>query len=86
MVVPLSIFLFIYMVYIVFFAVFTFFNLYHILKFGFASFGAYLITFGYIAATILALFISYFYIARIDWSTQVEMFGNARNMEGLIGF
>ena len=86
MIVPLSIFLFIYMVYIVFFVVFTFFNLYHILKFGFASFGAYFITFGYIAATILALLISYFYIARIDWSTQVEMFGSARNVKGLIGF
>ncbi|MBI5254715.1 hypothetical protein HY932_02980 [Candidatus Falkowbacteria bacterium] len=86
MIVPLSIFLFIYLVYIIFFFVFTFFNLYHILKFGFASFGAYLITFGYIAVTILALFVSYFYVARIDWSAQVEMFGSARNVEGLIGF
>jgi hypothetical protein len=86
MTIPLSVFLFIYLVYIVFFLIFTFFNLYHILRFGFASFWSYLITIGYISVTILALFISYFYIARIDWSTPVELFGGMSNGVKFLGF
>jgi len=65
---------------------FTFFNLYHITRFGFVSFWSYVITFGYIGITILALFVSYFYIARIDWSTPVELFGGMETGIKLLGF
>jgi hypothetical protein len=44
------------------------------------------ITFGYIGITILALFVSYFYIARIDWSTPVELFGGMETGIKLLGF
>jgi len=72
--VQLSFFLFIYLIFIAVFLFYTFFNLYHILKFGFVSIAAYLITFGYIVITILALFVSYFYIAQIDWGITFELF------------
>jgi hypothetical protein len=36
--------------------------------------------------TILALFVSYFYIARIDWSTPVELFGGMSNGVKFLGF
>jgi len=51
----------IYLIFIAVFLFYTFFNLYHILKFGFVSIAAYLITFSYIVITILALFVSYLY-------------------------
>ncbi len=46
------------------------------LRFGFVSFGAYVITIGYIVVTLLALFISYYYIAQIDWeNTFIKLYG-----------
>ncbi|HCC22602.1 TPA: hypothetical protein DF272_00260 [Candidatus Falkowbacteria bacterium] len=72
--IQLSFFLFVYLIFIAVFLFYTFFNLYHILKFGFVSLWAYLITFAYIGATVVALFVSYLYIAEIDWSTSFELF------------
>ena len=68
MAVPISYFLFVYLLFIGFFIFYTFMNLYHILKFGFVSLWAYVITFAYIGTSILALFVSYFFIAQVDWS------------------
>ena len=47
------------------------------LKYGFVSFWAYVITLGYIIATALALFVSYYYIAQVDWSAPLDLFGNS---------
>lgn len=74
--IPITIFLFIYLLYILIFLFFSFFNLYHMLRFGFVSFGAYVITIGYIVVTLLALFVSYYYIAQIDWeNTFIKLYG-----------
>lgn len=70
----MSAFLFAYLIFIAIFLFYTFFNLYHVLKFGFVSFWAYAITFTYIGLSILALFVSYFYISQIDWSIVVYFF------------
>jgi len=87
MTVPLSLFLFLYLLYLIIFVVFTIFNLWHILKFGFVSFWAYTITISYIALTVIALFVSYFYIARIDWSVPFEILGSSGgNASFFIGF
>ncbi|NQT49564.1 hypothetical protein HQ571_02620 [Candidatus Kuenenbacteria bacterium] len=72
--ITLATFLFIYLIYIAIFLFFSFFNLYHMLRFGFVSFWAYVITIGYIVLTLLALFVSYYYIAQIDWSYTIELF------------
>lgn len=77
--IQLSIFLIIYLVYIAVFLFFTFFNLYHILKYGFASFWSYIITFAYIGLTIVALFISFVYINQIDWSQTIEFLKSSSN-------
>lgn len=74
MTITLSVFLFIYLVYLAIFFFFTFFNLYHMFKFGFTSVAAWAITTGYIIATGLALFVSYYYIAQIDWNQTVDIF------------
>ena len=70
--VTLAIFLFIYLIYIAIFLFFSFFNLYHMLRFGFVSFWAYVITVSYIVITLLALFISYYYVAQIDWGYAIQ--------------
>ncbi len=71
----MSIFLFLYLIYILIFLFFSFFNLYHMLRFGFVSFWAYVITIGYIIITLLALFVSYYYISQIDWQgTSLELY------------
>lgn len=73
-----SFFLFLYLLYIALFLVFSFFNLYHIYKYGFAGPWAYFITVGYIIATALALFVSYYFIAQIDWSRTFDLFELAK--------
>ena len=70
---PLSTFLFAYIIYVAIFLFFTFFNLFHMLKYGFVSFWAYFLTTAYIIATALALFVSYFYIAQVDWTQGFEI-------------
>jgi hypothetical protein len=72
--IELSFFLFIYLIYIAIFLFYTFFNLYHTIKYGFVSLGMYIITFLYLSLTILALFVSYFYIAQVDWSSSIYFF------------
>lgn len=75
MVIPLSVFLLLYLVYILVFLFFSFFNLFHMTRYGFTSFWAWAITVSYIVATVLALFVSYYYIAQIDWNDTFELFG-----------
>lgn len=72
--ITLSVFLFIYLIYIAIFLFFSFFNLYHMSRYGLVSFWAWLVTVGYIALTIFVLFVSYYFIAQIDWSTPVKFF------------
>jgi len=72
--VSLSIFLFIYLIFIVIFLLMSFFNLYHIVRFGFVSPLAYILTVGYIVLTLLALFVSYYYIAQVDWSATIQIY------------
>lgn len=71
--IQLSFLLIPYIIFIVIFLFYTFSNIYHIVKFGFVSFFSYLITFGYIIVTIAALFISYFYIAQINWDVAIQI-------------
>lgn len=80
MLIPLSSFLILYLIYIAIFLFFSFFNLFHMLRYGFVSFWAYVITVGYIAVTILALFVSYYYIAQIDWTQDIQIYGLSGNI------
>jgi len=72
--ISLSIFLFVYLIYIAVFLFFSFFNIYHMVRYGFSSPLAYVLTVGYIALTILALFVTYYYIAQIDWDYPLDIF------------
>jgi len=74
MTISLSVFLFIFLAYLGLFLFFSFFNLYHMSRFGFVSFWAWFVTVAYIVLTILGLFVAYYYIAQIDWSSTVDIF------------
>jgi len=73
--IPLYVFLLGYLIYIAIFLIFSFFNLYTMSKYGFVSFGAWAVTISYIVITLLALFVSYYYIAQVDWSKSFQVFG-----------
>jgi hypothetical protein len=49
-------------------------------RYGFVSFWAWVITVGYIALTLLALFVSYYYIAQIDWNETIEILNSANDL------
>ncbi|MFH0988145.1 MAG: hypothetical protein V1763_02130 [Parcubacteria group bacterium] len=78
--IPLSVFLFAYLFFVACFLFFTYFNLFHMMKYGFTGFGAWVITVGYIALTVLALFVSYISIAQIDWSQTFDLFSFTGNI------
>ncbi|MBT4722414.1 hypothetical protein HN958_04620 [Candidatus Falkowbacteria bacterium] len=75
--ITLSAFLFLYLLFIAAFLFFSFFNLFHMIRFGFVSPLAYVVTVGYIIVTLLALFISYFYIAQVDWTYTFNLFDSS---------
>ena len=43
------------------------------MKYGFVSFWAWAITVAYVVLTALALFVSYYYIAQVDWTESFQI-------------
>jgi hypothetical protein len=66
--ISLYIFLIIYGVALVLFVIFALVNLYHLFYFGFLSFESFFITFIFLAATVLIIFITYKLGMAINWS------------------
>lgn len=75
--IPLAFFLLAYVIFVGFFLVFTLFNIFHIVKFGVKSVGAYVVTFSYVALSLAVLIVSYIYIAQIDWNQTVTLFSSS---------
>lgn len=71
--IPLSIFYFIYLIFVIGFLLFTFFNVYHLIRFGFLTAGNIMIIIFYVAVSILIFSISWFYISQIDWQTTIPI-------------
>ena len=67
MAIPLSIFYYIYLVFVAGFLLYTFFNVYHLVRFGFLTVSNVTVTVFYLIASILILTISWGYIGQIDW-------------------
>lgn len=66
--ISLSLLLIIYGILVLLFFVFALVNLYHLFAFGFLNFESYLVTFLFLAGTVLILFITYRLALQIDWS------------------
>ena len=67
MAIPLSIFYYIYLVFVAGFLLYTFFNVYHLVRFGFLTVSNVTVTVFYLIASILILTISWGYIGQIHW-------------------
>jgi hypothetical protein len=72
-------FLFGYLIFLGFFLLFTLINLYLIIRFGFASFSAWAATFLFVGATLVVIFLTYFYATEIDWRQTINFFDSASN-------
>lgn len=71
---PLSIFLYLYLFFLVFWAFFNIVAVYHMFKFGFKGVMTIFITFLYCGIAISMLMVSLHFIDRIDWGLQVTVF------------
>jgi len=70
----LSIFLYLYIAFLVVWFFLSLSAIYHMLKFGFKNLVTFLSTFIFIIISILILASSYYYISEIGWKTQISLF------------
>jgi hypothetical protein len=66
--ISLSLLLIIYGIFVLLFFIFALANLYHLFAYGFLNFESYLVTFFFLAGTVLILFITYTLAIQIDWT------------------
>ena len=71
--ISLSVFLILYLIYLGVFVIFGFFNLYIMLRYGFVSFWAYLITFGFVVGSLVVIGVSFYFIAQVDWTQTIAL-------------
>ena len=71
--IPISIFYFIYLGFVIFFLLFTFFNIYHLIRFGSLTIANISIIIFFIVVTPLILAISWGYINQIDWQQGIPI-------------
>ena len=74
--IPLSIFLIPYAVILIIYFVFSFFSLYHMFRFGVTNFTTFFMSFIYIAVSAIIIFVSYNFIAGIDWQRDLQFFNS----------
>jgi len=74
MAIPLYIFLYIYLAFIVVSLIFALFNIYHVIRFGSLNSTTVLSSFLFIVGIIIILWISYQWLAEINWQEIIEIF------------
>ena len=74
MVLPLYIFLIIYLVFLLIWVIFSIVAVYHMLKFGFLNFTTFFIIFTYIIVAAELLAISYNFLSQVDWALRFSLF------------
>ncbi len=77
--IQLSIFLYIYLAFLVLWLSFSVTALYHMLKFGFKNFVSYMSVFLYLAVSLIILGASFFYISQTNWSTNLIDINNSNS-------
>lgn len=76
MVINLSIFYYLYLIVVFIFLLFSVFNLYHLLRFGFASIGNIFVIFAYILIAVMLLSTSFELLSLIDWHQPLVNLSN----------
>jgi len=74
MVLQLKYFLYVYYAFLFVWFLFFLVSVYHMLKFGFKNFITPLTTFVFIGFALILLFVSFSFIASIDWSAEISIF------------
>jgi len=80
---PLVIFLYGYFAFLVFWAILSLVGFYHLVRFGGRMFVSFFVGFLYVIGTIFLLYVSYLYLATIDWQVQVSIFQNLGNLKNV---
>jgi hypothetical protein len=73
-IVPLYILIIFYLIFLLFFAFFGLFGVYHLVKFGFQTFGTFILIFLFLDVSVIILFASYQFISQIDWMQEITVF------------
>ncbi len=73
MTIPITIFLYIYLILILAWLIFSFFNIFHALKFGLATRTNKYTLAAYIIISLSILLGSLFYISTVDWTMKIEL-------------
>lgn len=79
MTLSLSIFLYIYLAFLLLWFIFCLVAIFHMLKFGFKNFTTFFTTFVFISIAIIMLITSYSYIVKIDWQMNITIFEGILN-------
>ncbi|MBI5369862.1 hypothetical protein HZA85_01570 [Candidatus Uhrbacteria bacterium] len=70
---PLSIFLYVYSAYMLFYVLYSLFNIYHLIRYGVYGFGLYLIVTLFTGGTILLVGGSLYLLLGYDWTQIVSL-------------
>lgn len=73
MAISLSIFFYLFLIYIFLFCLFSFFNIYHLLRFATPHLVVYIVMLIYVAGSIGILAVSFFFLQNIDWSQSIQI-------------
>ncbi|MDO8669741.1 MAG: hypothetical protein Q7K65_05670 [Candidatus Buchananbacteria bacterium] len=66
--ITIVVFYYLYLVIVLFFVIYSFFNIYHLIRFGFASFTNIIIIVAYLIAATFLIAYSFILLNQVDWS------------------
>lgn len=72
--ISLQLFLYIYYGFMAIYLIFVLFNFYHLIKFGFFTFGNVVIALLFIIITVILIYFSFVMIQTVDWSKTFTIF------------
>ena len=70
---PVSIFLYVFGAYMLFYILYSLFNIFHLIKYGVYGFGLYLLVTVFTGGTILLVAGSVFLLTEYDWSAPISV-------------
>lgn len=73
MFIPLALFYYIYLFFVLAFLLFSLFNLYHIIRFGWPTIFSTVFVIFYLVVAIAILAISWYYISQVDWKQVIDI-------------
>ncbi|MFA4845319.1 MAG: hypothetical protein WC654_02055 [Patescibacteria group bacterium] len=74
--IPVYVFLFVFLAYMLFYVLYSLFNIYHLIRYGIYGFGLYLIVTIFTGGTIILVSGSVFMLMEYDWTHTIS-FGDA---------